>query len=282
MISEGDIEGFWQSHPCGEGFVEHLRDDYLDFFQRYDTFRYRTEGHILDCLDKISLRGKRVLEIGLGQGADSEQLIRRGADWTGIDLTEESCRRVEMRLKLRGLPYAQVVKGSALDMPLADGSFDMVYSHGVLHHIPEVQRASSEIARVLRPGGELVAMLYARHSLNYWLAISIVRRLGLMGMYATGRSPAAPIYRRHLELARGMGLWRYLRMSQFIHRNTDGPDNPYAKVYDLARVRADFPDFVVTKAYKRMMHAPPLPVRALPLARLLGWHLWVHLRPRKK
>jgi hypothetical protein len=70
-------------------------------------------------------------------------------------------------------------------------------------------------------------------------------------------------------------------MENFVHANTDGPDNPYAKVYDLASVRADFPDFEVVRSYQDYMHAPPLPVRWMkPLAGVVGWHLWVHLQRR--
>ncbi len=68
-------------------------------------------------------------------------------------------------------------------------------------------------------------------------------------------------------------------MQNFVHRNTDGPDNPYSKVYSLADVRRDFPSFSVVRAHKEFMHAPPLPVARLGLARVAGWHLWVHLRP---
>jgi hypothetical protein len=70
-------------------------------------------------------------------------------------------------------------------------------------------------------------------------------------------------------------------MGNFIHRNTDGPDNPYSKVYGLREVREDFPSFRIAHAYKRWMHGPPLPVSRLPLGRLMGWHLWVHLKPIK-
>jgi ubiquinone/menaquinone biosynthesis C-methylase UbiE len=58
-----------------------------------------------------------------------------------------------------------------LDLPFADDSFDMVFSHGGLHHVPEIKQAQSEIHRVLRPGGELVIMMYARWSLNYLMSI---------------------------------------------------------------------------------------------------------------
>jgi hypothetical protein len=48
----------------------------------------------------------------------------------------------------------------------------------------------------------------------------------------------------------------------------------------MATVERDFPDFRIMRAYKQFMHAPPLPVAKLPMASWLGWHLWVHLRPR--
>jgi hypothetical protein len=77
-----------------------------------------------------------------------------------------------------------------------------------------------------------------------------------------------------------VGLRHYLRLANFVHRNTDGPENPYSKVYGLADVPRDFPSFEIDHAHKEFMHAPPLPVHGLPLAHVAGWHLWVHLRPR--
>jgi SAM-dependent methyltransferase len=279
--SEQEIRNFWDTHPCGDHQVQSLKADYESFFHRYDQFRYSHEGHILRRLDAIDFKGKRVLEIGLGQGADSEQIIRRGAIWSGLDLTPESIDRVSTRFKLRGLPYERLECGSALANPYADDSFDIVFSHGVLHHIPDVKTAQREIARVLKPKGCLIAMLYARRSLNYLVSIALVRRMALIGLYSVGAKPGG-IVGGHLANARRDGLWRYLKMSNFIHRNTDGPENPYAKVYDLERVRADFPDFEIERSYQDHMHAPPLPVEFLrPLAGVLGWHLWVHLVPRK-
>jgi SAM-dependent methyltransferase len=279
--SEQDVRDFWNAHPCGDHQVESLKADYEAFFKRYDEFRYSREGHILRRLDAIDFKEKRVLEIGLGQGADSEQIIRRGAIWSGLDLTPESVQRVSTRLRLRGLSYDRLECGSALAIPFKDNSFDIVFSHGVLHHIPNVGAAQHEIARVLKPDGRLIAMLYARRSLNYLVAIALVRRMAIIPLYLVGAKPGG-IVGGHLANARMEGLWRYLKMSNFIHRNTDGPENPYAKVYDLATVRADFPDFEVERSYQDNMHAPPLPVGALkPLAGLLGWHLWVHLVPRK-
>jgi SAM-dependent methyltransferase len=279
---EEEIRDFWDTHPCGDHQVDALKADYEAFFQRYDKFRYTREAHILRRLDAIDFQGRRVLEIGLGQGADSEQMIRRGAIWSGLDLTLESVGRVSARLRLRKLPYEQLECGSALAIPFDNNRFDIVFSHGVLHHIPNVKKAQREIARVLKPGGRLIVMLYARRSLNYLVSIGMVRRMALAGLYVLGAKKDG-IVGGHLENAHKEGLRSYLKMSNFIHRNTDGPDNPYSKVYDLATVREDFPDFDIERSYQDHMHAPPLPVGALkPLSRFLGWHLWVHLVPRKK
>ncbi len=281
-MNETDIQSFWNSNPCGDwqvGGLNSRQGNYEAFFTDYDRFRYTKEAHILDCLDRIDFKNKELLEIGLGQGADSEQLIKRGSHWSGLDLTDESVARVGTRLALRNLPFKALKRGSVLDIPFENGSFDMIFSHGVLHHVPDIGAAQKELRRVLKPNGELVVMLYARWSLNYLIAIGIARRLGLIGLAMTNRAPGG-VYGQHLTNAREVGLWQYLRMKNFVHRNTDGPLNPYSKVYDLNRVKKDFPDFEVIRSCKRFMHAPPLPVRSLPLGGLLGWHLWVHLRPK--
>jgi len=284
-MDETTISRFWQAHPCGDQQVGGLHDrygrDHEAFFRAYDAHRYRTEPHIPKCLDEIDFAGKSVLEIGLGQGAESEQIVRRGACWSGLDLTAESVARVRTRLRLRGLPFEDIKQGSALAIPYPASSFDIVFSHGVLHHVPEIHRAQAEIARVLRPGGELVVMVYAKRSLNYVLAIGLLRRMGLAALYALNVEPPG-IFGMHVRNARELGLANYLKMDNFIHRNTDGPENPYSKVYDRAAVRADFPLFRIERSHKHLMHAPPLPVSRLPFGGALGWHLWVHMRLRER
>ncbi len=282
---ESEIKDFWQTHPCGAELVGDLNDEtrveYEEFFRRYDDFRYSLEPHILKNLDRIDFSGKRVLEIGLGQGADAEQIARRGGIYSGADLTEESVKRVRMRFELRGLEFERIQQASALELPFANSSFDMVFSHGVLHHIPEIGKAQAEIARVLKPNGQLIAMLYAKWSLNYLVSISIARRLGLLAMYGFGVN-AGGIYGLHIENAKKVGLSEYLTMQNFINVSTDGPFNPYSKVYGSREIKADFVDFELLETHKEFMHAPPFPVHRLPLASLLGWHLWVEMRPKKE
>jgi SAM-dependent methyltransferase len=280
-VNEEEIQEFWNAHPCGEEQVGGMSQDLEKFFEHYDQFRYTQHRHLLTCLDAIDFKRKQVLEIGLGLGADSEQIIRRGAHWSGVDLTPESVDRVSRRFELRGLSYEDLKCGSVLSLPFESDRFDIVFSHGVLHHVPEVKRAQAEICRVLKPSGRLIAMVYAKYSLNYLVSIWGVRRIGLAALFCARARSNSPVVRQHLENAHKMGLRKYLRMDNFIHRNTDGPLNPYSKVYDLRTVRQDFPVFEVERSYKRFMHAPPLPVSRLPLGSVLGWHLWIHLKPRK-
>jgi SAM-dependent methyltransferase len=282
-VDEKTIRSYWGAHPCGVQFVDGLEGrDFAQFLAEYDAVRYALERHIPACLDGLDVGGKRVLEIGLGQGAEAEQLIRRGARWTGLDLTAESVDRVRTRLAMHDLPFEEVVQGSVLDLPWDAERFDLVFSHGVLHHVPDIVAAQREIHRVLRPGGELVAMLYARWSLNYQLSIRLLRRAALLGAYPLVRRRAsrAGILADHVRNAERAGLRSYLAMDSFLSRNTDGPANPFARVYSRRDVRRDFPDFTLERSHKHFMHAPPLPVHRLPGERLLGWHLWVHLTPR--
>lgn len=280
-MKEDTIREFWQAHPCGDGQISKKSyDDLENFLRAYDRFRYSLEHHIPACLDMLDVSGKRVLEVGLGQGAESEQLIRRGAQWTGLDLTEEAVSRTRARLMLRGLPFDSIEQGSITSAPFPDASFDVVFSHGVLHHVPDILTAQREIYRILKPGAQLVVMLYAKYSLNYLLSISVVRRMGLLAMWLTGVKPGG-IFDAHLDNARRLGLWRYLRMENFIHANTDGPLNPYSKVYGKKEITKDFPDFLVERTFKRFLHAPPIPVRWLPLEEYLGWHLWAVMKARE-
>lgn len=282
---EREIEHFWNTHPCGDDMVGRLHGafdaDYEQFFAAYDAWRYRQERHIPACLDQVDWQGQQVLEIGLGQGAESEQLIRRGARWSGLDLTREAVDRVRTRVVVRELPYESIKQGSALAIPWADNTFDLVFSHGVLHHIPDIRCAQDEIARVLKPNGMLIAMLYARNSLNYQFSIKLLRRASLAVAYPLRRTrllPASTILREHLENAESVGLPQYLAMDRFIHRNTDGPHNPYTRVYTRRDAIREFRNFELVKSYVRYMHAPPLPANRVPGQQWLGWHLWLHLR----
>jgi hypothetical protein len=125
-------------------------------------------------------------------------------------------------------------------------------------------------------------MLYARRSLNYQLSIRFLRRAILIVLFPLSWTRWQPSGKLagHLSNARRLGLLKYLRMENFLGPNTDGPDNPFSRVYDLRDVHRDFPHFELVDAHQHFMHAPPLPVHGLPGEASLGWNLWVRLRSK--
>lgn len=284
-----EIKNFWNENPVGSNFVAYSQDK--SFYEKYDEFRYRTEGHILKELDSIDFRGKKVLEIGLGQGSDSMQIIDRGAIYYGIDLTEESVRRVKERFSLFNKKYQEVKVTNAEKIPYPDNSFNIVYSHGVIHHSPQIEKIVQEIYRVLVPGGKAVIMLYHKRSYNYYISIAFLRRLGLL-LLLPFPFLAKPISRltgesvqrinRHKYHFRKEGF-SYFRMKNFIHRSTDGPDNIYSSVWTARTAKKLFKAFTDIKTSvhflneRHLMGIQYLLPKTLKdaMAHRYGWHLWI-------
>ena len=290
--SQQDIKSFWNKNPVGTNFIDGELSK--DFFHKYDTFRYQTESHILKELDALDLKEKKVLEIGLGQGADSMQLIKRGAQFYGIDLTEESVHRIKKRFELFEIPYREVSVANAREIPYEDDFFDVVYSHGVIHHSPQIDEITAEIHRVLRPGGQAVIMLYHKSSFNYHVSIKLLRRMGLFLIFLfpflvkivsklTGEGVAR--IEKHIVNFKKSGLG-YLKMKNFIHKSTDGPDNVYSSVWTKKTSRKLLKDFEVEDFRVHFLNERHL----MGLQKLLsakrkrkiesryGWHLWVFAR----
>jgi SAM-dependent methyltransferase len=97
-------------------------------------------------------RPRRVLEVGGGEGELAERIVRDlGAELVGVD---QSKRMVELQ-RTKGLD-ARV--GDVRQLAFPDGEFDVAVAAWMLYHVPAVDRALGELARVLRPGGRLVAV----------------------------------------------------------------------------------------------------------------------------
>ena len=114
---------------------------------------------------------RRVLEVGGGQGTFAERLQRElGCAVLGVDL---SARMVELQ-RSRGLT-AQVA--DVHELPFADGEFDAAVANYMLYHVGDLDRALAQLARVLRPGGRLVATTNAvSHLQELWALVGRDRR----------------------------------------------------------------------------------------------------------
>ncbi len=101
----------------------------------------------------------RVLDIGAGTGLLTLAAASEVAHVTALDISPAMCRRLEDEIVRCSIDNVDVLAGTASELPLADGSIDVILSNYCFHHLrdPEKRRALSEAARVLRPGGRFVA-----------------------------------------------------------------------------------------------------------------------------
>jgi ubiquinone/menaquinone biosynthesis C-methylase UbiE len=282
------VRAFWQEHPCGTKFAD-AEPGSRRFFELVEEHRYKKEWHIPAAARFAHSNNLRVLEVGCGLGTDGAQFAKAGAIYTGIDLTQAAVDLAKKRFELFQLPGAfRIADAERLDFP--DNSFDLVYSHGVLHHTPDTAGAVREIHRVLRPGGQAMVMLYHRNSYNYRVNISMLRRTGVHLLkwkpgikvvhLLTGEPEDA--LREHAQQLQAQPA--YLDSEEFLSRNTDGAGNPLARVYSRTEAHELFQDFAHVELRTYFLNKRWLPVLGpmLPhslesqMAARWGWHLWVY------
>jgi len=282
------VRQFWQENPCGTKFAD-APPGSKRFYELVEAHRYEKEWHIPTAARFSETKGLRVLEIGCGLGTDGAQFAKAGADYTGVDLTDAAVKFAQRRFELFQLPGAfRTADAEKLDF--ADDSFDVVYSHGVLHHTPDTAGAIREVYRVLKPGGRAVVMLYHRDSYNYRVNISILRRAGVRLLrwdggltlvhWLTGEpQEALKEHARRLKQEHS-----YLSSDEFLSQNTDGAGNPLARVYSRTQARELFRDFSTVEVRTYFLNKRWLPIIGPMLPRSLeswlatrwGWHLWVY------
>lgn len=185
------VHDFWNEAACGE-------DLYLPRADRagYDAqarIRYQLEPFIDELARFADTRGKRVLEIGVGLGADHQRFAEAGALLHGLDLTERAIAYTRARLHAFGLSSVLMV-GDAENLAFPDDSFDVVYSWGVLHHSPDTRKAIAEVHRVLKPSGSARIMIYHKWSL---VGFMLWTRYALLTLRPW--TSLAEIYARYLE-----------------------------------------------------------------------------------
>src|SRR5881394_821503 len=282
------VREFWQQHPCGTKFSDAEMGS-REFFERVEDHRYEKEWHIPSAANFAGTQGLKVLEIGCGIGTDGAQFARAGADYTGIDLTEAAIDLARKRFAVSGLKGDFRVS-DAEKLDFADESFDLVYSHGVLHHTPDIDAAVSEIYRVLKPGGRAMVMLYHRGSYNYRIGIRVLRRAGAgllkseSGIKIVHSLTGEPVdsLREHAASLRNAN--GNVSAAELLNQSTDGAGNPLARVYSRGEARKLFKDFrrVELRTYFLNKRFIPLIGNLLPrsiesaLASRWGWHLWIY------
>jgi ubiquinone/menaquinone biosynthesis C-methylase UbiE len=137
-----------------------------EFFDDLDEYRFDKLHYLPQVVDFSGYRGRTLLEVGCGIGIDLVRFARGGALVTGVDVSTTAIELARKNFELHGLtPLGlRVANGEALPYP--DGSFDVVYGHGVVQYTADAPQLIRECHRVLQPGGEAIFMVYNRVS---WL-----------------------------------------------------------------------------------------------------------------
>ena len=136
---------------------------YDDFAGWYERERHLPYHRMLDDLEvdlvKRYATSKHALEVGCGTGLILDRVARFAAHAHGIDLSGGMLAKA----RERGLRVSQA---SATDLPVASESVDVAYSFKVLAHIPDITGVMREMARVVRPGGYVLAEFYNARSIR--------------------------------------------------------------------------------------------------------------------
>ncbi|MDD5757817.1 MAG: methyltransferase domain-containing protein [Desulfobulbaceae bacterium] len=168
-----EAQNQWNNDPCGSHYVKESALHTLDWYLEVERYRYDKYGPWMpEVMEFNQHSGEQVLEIGSGIGTDLSQFAINGAIVTDVDLAAGHLALAEENFRLRGL-NGRFIQHDAENLPFEDNSFDVVYSNGVIHHIPNTKRVVEEIYRVLKPGGKAIVMVYALNSRHYWQKLVI-------------------------------------------------------------------------------------------------------------
>ncbi|MCB1436631.1 MAG: class I SAM-dependent methyltransferase [Rhodobiaceae bacterium] len=170
---------FW-NELCGSQLARFLgiTDDSPESLRRFDDWYMEFYPYLDTHIPFQSFGGKRVLEVGLGYGTVAQRIAGHGAIYSGLDIAAGPVDMANRRIagiKAKGT----AVKGSILQAPFPDATFDYVVAIGSLHHTGALDRALGEVHRLLKPGGGASIMVYNAASYRQWVfaPVKTLRRL---------------------------------------------------------------------------------------------------------
>lgn len=201
----GSLDWLSQRHRVERDFHDRWAESIeVDGLLVRESFEAATAVENRYALERLQpVEGRRLLDLGCGAGETSVYLAGRGARVVAIDISNRMLR-VTRALACKHRVQFAYQQAVAEQLPFADGSFDLVFGNGVLHHV-DVRSAFREVHRVLKPGGRAAFV----EPLPYNPAIAVYRRLAEANRTATER----PF--RFKELGHARSLFRSVDHREF-------------------------------------------------------------------
>jgi SAM-dependent methyltransferase len=249
------VQAYWDRRPCN---LRHSTKEVgtKEYFDEVEERKYFVEPHIPKFAQFERWRGKTVLEVGCGLGTDAVNFARAGAAYSAIELSEVSLELAKKRFDVFGLKGHFVhTRGEELSQHFAPNSFDLVYSFGVIHHTPDPAAIVRRMRQVIKPGGELRLMVYAKDS---WKDTMI--EAGFDQPEAQSGCPVA-----------------YTYTASEAHALLEG--------FEITELRQDHIFPYVVEEYVRYNYEPQPWFKAMPepmfraLERRFGWHMLIVAKP---
>jgi 2-polyprenyl-3-methyl-5-hydroxy-6-metoxy-1,4-benzoquinol methylase len=152
-----------------------------EYFEQIRAYRYGYETPFIPRLFRFSELGdKKVLEIGVGNGIDALEMMRHGAIYTGLDITnnhlELTRQHYELQRQHLTCPAPVLLRGDLTQIELPE-RYDRVYSFGVLHHISHEEAYLKRLHDALKDDGILMVAVYSKYSFfNAYMAATWLLR----------------------------------------------------------------------------------------------------------
>ncbi|MBI4244748.1 MAG: class I SAM-dependent methyltransferase [Planctomycetes bacterium] len=264
-----EVEEFWDRRPCN---IRHSTEPVgtKKYFDEVEKRKYFVEPHIPKFARFERWGGAKVLEIGCGIGTDSINFARHGADLTCVDISGESLNICRKRFEVYGL-RARFYKCNSeyLSSFVPVEKYDLIYSFGVIHHVPNPYEVLKEIKKFCHKDTEIRVMVYAKWSFKVFSRII------------------------------GSGKWFKWSKKGVIKSGSEAQKNcPITYAYSLKDVKTLFKDYKIIDIYKdhifpykikdyiehkyrKVLLYKLMPVSLFKfLERKFGWHIMVVVKPK--
>jgi SAM-dependent methyltransferase len=164
MPDNSAVRAYWNDH-IHDLDISTSPPGSREFFAELEQYHFEKLHHLPRLIDFAAYQGKAVLDVGCGAGTDLIRFARGGAVVSGVDLSASAIALAKENFAQQGLA-ADLREADGERLPFADGTFDLVFAHGVVQYTSDDRTLVNECRRVLKPGGTAVFQVYNRVS---WL-----------------------------------------------------------------------------------------------------------------